>query len=136
MYCYSDFWYYRSLLYYGKFLKNREKIRKNLKVLRTASLESKFADSYKKRVYKRTFRNNRNNSRKENPCVTRENPCFTREKPCVTRENPCVTRVTLLTCEILQYYMSRHLLVGNFAGTYNIYLPHSILQISFLKKGC
>ena len=29
LYHYSDFWYYRSLLYYGKFKKNREKIRTN-----------------------------------------------------------------------------------------------------------
>ena len=57
LYHYSDFWCYR-LLYYGKFLKNREKIRTNLeqyilkimKILRTASLRSNFTGSYKKRV--------------------------------------------------------------------------------------
>ena len=54
IYHYSDFWYYRSLLYYEKLKKNREKIRtiylKIMKVLRTVSQGSNFTGSYKKRV--------------------------------------------------------------------------------------
>ena len=53
---YSDFWYYRSLLCYGKFKKNWEKIRTNyeqytlkiMKILRTALLGFSFTSSYKK----------------------------------------------------------------------------------------
>ena len=54
---YSNFWYYRSLLYYVKFLKNREKIKINqeqytlkiMKILRTTYLGSNFTVSYKKK---------------------------------------------------------------------------------------
>ena len=52
---YSDFWYYRSLLYYGGFKKIRKKqkqIKNNtlkiMKVLRTRSLGSNFIGCYKK----------------------------------------------------------------------------------------
>ena len=54
---YSNFWYYRSLLYYVKFLKNQEKIKINqeqytlkiMKILRTTYLGSNFTVSYKKK---------------------------------------------------------------------------------------
>ena len=54
---YSNFWYYRSLLYYVKFFKNREKIKINqeqytlkiMKILRTTNLGSNFTVSCKKK---------------------------------------------------------------------------------------
>ena len=59
LYHYSNFWYYRSLLYYGK-LKKKKKMKettnklrkctlKIMKILRVASLGSSFTSSYRKK---------------------------------------------------------------------------------------
>ena len=63
LYHYTDFCYYRSVLYYRKFKENRKKIRTNLeqytlktmKNLRTASLGANFIGSYKKKSVLRLF---------------------------------------------------------------------------------
>ena len=54
---YSDFWYYRSLLYYGKFLKKWEKTKKKLKtiypknheIFKSSKPRVRFHSSYKKK---------------------------------------------------------------------------------------
>ena len=57
LYHYSNFWYYRSLLYYGKFKKKLEEAKNKLrkctlkimKILRVASLGASFTSSYRKK---------------------------------------------------------------------------------------
>ena len=51
LYCYSDFWYYRSLLYYRKFFKKSAKKKNKLRTIypKIHNLGSNFTGSYKKK---------------------------------------------------------------------------------------